>query len=163
MTLRATNTRRCCSSSEGEEEEEEEGGGGRRMVDSDVVITFCCGSAVLLSSLLSLLEVRGDGDEAFPAFLFLRRDGSCALSESESLEEDGGEADRVFFLFFPLVSRLGREGAGPEEVETEVGRGKLEREKLEVEVAGVKAEEEDVAEVWRGERIVFSSSSVSLT
>jgi hypothetical protein len=61
------------------------------------------------------------------------------------------------------VSRLGREGAGPEEVETEVGRGKLEREKLEVAAAAVKAEEEDVAEVWRGERIVFSSSSVSLT
>jgi hypothetical protein len=133
------------------------------MVDNAEVITFDSGSAALSSSLLSFLEVRGDGDEAFPAFLFLRLDGSCAMSESESLEEDRGEGDRVFFLFFPLMSRLGWEGAGLEEVETEVGRGKLEREKLEVAAAGMKAEEEDVAVVWRGKRIIFSSSSVSLT
>src|ERR1700719_4125790 len=112
------------------------------MVDSAAVITFDSGSAALSSSLLSLLEVRGDGDEAFPAFLFLRRDGSCAVSASESLEEDRGEGDRIFFLFFPLVSRLGWEGAGPEEVETEGGRGELETEKLEVAAAAVKAEEE---------------------
>ena len=133
------------------------------MVDSAAVITFDSGSAALSSSLLSLLEVRGDGDEAFPAFFFLRLDGCSAMSESASLEEDRGEGDRVFFLFFLLMSPLGWEGAGLEEVETEVGRGKLEREKLEVEVAAVKAEAADGVAVWRGERINFSSSSVSLT
>jgi hypothetical protein len=71
------------------------------MVESDVVITFCCGSAVLSSSLLSLLEVRGDGDEAFPAFLFLRRDGSCAVSQSESLEEEGGQVIASSSSSFP--------------------------------------------------------------